>query len=118
MTQSSSVTTFVAAAKVLASDDPAVTAADVAAAAEIVGDRLEWQIGDNVFIQTATHFWTGSIVKIDDNSYWLAGTNCVFETGPLSAIQTGKFSNVESIPGHGIVQVMFQGIMTMTRPGA
>ncbi len=55
--------------------------------------------GNNVFIRTVTHYYTGTILEVTEHEIVLADAAWVADTGRFSAaLTTGSLSEVEPFP--------------------
>ncbi len=60
--------------------------------------EFPFQVGDKVFIQCVTNFWTGRIFKLGGNFVTLEDAAWIADTGRFSqAINNGSLSEVEPI---------------------
>lgn len=68
--------------------------------------RTTWlpKVGDNVFVRTVTHYFTGRITEI--NQHWIALDDAAWiaDTGRFAAaLSTGSLLEVEPFPGPVVV---------------
>lgn len=66
--------------------------------------RHPYQVGQNYFIRTVTHYYTGKIERITSKEIVMSTVAWIADTGRFSdALKTGNLSEVEPIPGEVII---------------
>lgn len=62
-------------------------------------DDSQWRIGDNYFIRTVTHHFTGKLVKVTSQELVLVDAAWIADDGRFAqAVAKGEFSEIEPYP--------------------
>ena len=63
-----------------------------------------YEIGENYFIQTVTHYYTGRLIQVLQNELILEEASWIADTGRFKEfIQDGKFNEVEPYPSGKLI---------------
>ena len=71
-----------------------------------------WRIGENYFIRTITHHYTGKLIAVFDREFVLSEAAWIADDGRFSeALMTGKFKEVEVYPKNSEVILLRDNIL-------
>jgi len=64
-------------------------------------DDAHWKIGENYFIRSVTHHYTGKLIKITEKEFVFVNAAWIADDGRFAeAVKTGLFSEVEVYPAN------------------
>jgi len=83
-----------------------VRADAVPSVAPVTGEFAPWQIGQDYFIQTVTHFYLGRLVDVKEHELAITSASWVADTGRFNEFVSGKKGPNENEPFERNAQVI------------